>query len=155
MDLATIYERTGQGAKADALLHQAPGPEAQPVLQEKKKEREFQRSLARFDELIAREKGEEALALMELLVRDAPSDMKPGLQTELLNLRVFVEDIRMVNRYNQAGELMAKGKYPEALAAFEEVAATAREPELAASARKQVDWLRRRLGERKPKRQAP
>lgn len=155
MDLATVYERSGQEAKADALLHQALGPEAPRVLQEKKKERDFHRSLTRFDELLARQKGEDALVLLEQLVRDAPSDMKAGLQKELMNLRVSMEDIRNTNRYNQAGELMARGKYREALAGYEEVAAAARDPELAASARKQVDSIRRRLADRKRKRRAP
>ena len=94
LDLATLYEQSGQEAKADALLQDALGPEARRVLQEKKKQRDFYRALARLDELRARQKGEEALALLEQLVRESPPDMRDGLQKELLALRIAVEDIR-------------------------------------------------------------
>lgn len=152
-DLATLYEQAGQQEKADGLSRRALGPESSQIGEENKKQREFNRALEQVDELVMQRKEGEALALMERLVQEAPADRREELQRELMILRVSVEDIRAVNRYNEARTLMVRGKYREALAGFEEIAATARSPELAAAAREKAQAIRRELGNRKSKRQ--
>jgi tetratricopeptide (TPR) repeat protein len=151
LDLAELYDRRGEGEKSDELVKRALGPDAGPILARRRGTDRLRESLDRVNALLNEGKEDEAVAMLERLVSASPSDVGGVLGEQLQSLRRGAAKNRCIREYNDAVARYKKKDWEGALAAFEKVAATSEDPELAKSAREQAQWVRRLLA-RKAKR---
>lgn len=149
LSLANLYDRQGEQEKSEALLRTL-GPAAEPMVARRKAQSDWNQNVARVNTLLSQGKGDEALALMEQIVANAPESLKAALQEELEELRAGAARNRSVQRYNEAMEHWNRRELKAALAGFQEVAATASDPALAKSAREKAKLVREALA-RKPR----
>ena len=90
------------------------------------------------DRLLADQKGEEALAILEEIVRRAPADLVLTRQVaeQLPGIRRVVEHNRFARRYNEAVALLDAQKVEEAHVILKDLVATTTIPEDAEIVRK-------------------
>jgi tetratricopeptide (TPR) repeat protein len=148
LGLARLYERQGEEQKSEALLASL-GPAGRRALESKKSRNEWKSGLDRVNALLAEGKEDEAVAVMEKIVAEAPESLRPGMQDELDRLRAGVARNRAQKKYNDALERWKHGELQAALSGFEEVAATAADPAVAKAADEQAHLVRDALARRK------
>ena len=142
--LTVLYDRANQREKSDALL-QSMGADGHSMLARRKSENDWNGNIQRVNTLLGEGKNDEALALMEKIVADAPPGLKPTVEAELAKLRAGAARNRSVGQYNRAIEHWNKNELKAAMARFEEVASTASDPALANSAREKARLVREAL----------
>jgi len=142
-NLALAYARTGRPDRAEELIQRvlAPGGDAEKV--ESAREALLEEELRRAEALIADDKVEAALPLLE----DARArTSRPGRRESLANR---IEEIRgalnfntFVDRYNQAVELANRGDVRGAAAILEPLVGSTQDPQQAERARALLNRLR-------------
>jgi Tfp pilus assembly protein PilF len=152
LDLAALYERVGQNAKAEAVLREALGAGAEGMIARKRKESEFRRSLDRVNELLRERREEEAVALLERLVGESSGEIRAELLVQLESLRRKVARNAMAARFDAAIAKANAGDYAGSLAGLDEIARSAEDADLARRAREQAAQIRKYLASRKGKR---
>jgi tetratricopeptide (TPR) repeat protein len=148
LGLARLYERQGEEQKSEALLASL-GTAGQRALQSKKIHSEWKTGLDRVNALLAEGKEDEAVAVMEKIVADAPDSLRPSMQDELDKLRAGVARNRATKKYNDAIAHWNRGELQAALSGFEEVASTATEPGLKKAADEKAHLVRDALARQK------
>jgi tetratricopeptide (TPR) repeat protein len=148
LDLAILYDRNGRRDKSDALLT-AMGPEAEKVLQQRRKADDLGASLERVNKLLAEGNPDEAIAAIEKLLESADGVLKESLEEQLKSLRAAARRKRVVSRYNEAIALANKQDLDGALRAFRDVATTSEEAGLAGMAKENAGRIEQILAKRK------
>ena len=148
LNLARLYERQGQEQKSEALL-KSLGAAGQRPLEVKKEGGGRKEKMDRVNALLAAGKEDEAVALMETIVAEAPEHAKPALQDDLDKLRAGAARNRSVKQYNEALAQWKRGELKAALASFERVAATATDPDVAKAAAENARLVRAALSKKK------
>lgn len=154
LELAELYDRRGDRGKADDLLRRVLGSDAAAVLAARQIKDRFREAFGRVNALLAAQKDDEAIALLEDLVAGAPADIGAILKEQLTSLKRSAVRNRAIREYNAAVARYNTRDLEEALTGFEKVAATAEDQELAQSARQQADWVRHLLAQRRGKKRS-
>jgi tetratricopeptide (TPR) repeat protein len=142
-NLALVYARTGQTAKAEELIERVLVPQATPEQVENVREALLDEERRRAEELIDAQELAEALPLLEA-VKEKTS--RPQRRDELAKR---IEDVRhvlnfndFVERYNEAVELANRGKVQEATAILQPLLETTQDPLQVERARSLLEHLR-------------
>lgn len=102
------------------------------------------------DRLLVAKKLDEALPILEEIVRRAPADLTRRIAEQLPDVRQVVEHNRFARRYNEAVALLQQQKVEEAHVILQELVATTRIPEDAEIVRKLAGEVEEYL-KKKPK----
>lgn len=103
--------------------------------------------------LLMDQKSEEALPILEEVVRRAPADVTGPMTAQIAEVRRVAEHNRFAKRYNEAVTLLNQQKIDEALPILKELTATTQDPnnlEMVRQLQQQVDdYLKARKGKKK------
>ncbi|MEO8431408.1 MAG: DUF1570 domain-containing protein [Acidobacteriota bacterium] len=149
LDLARLYERIGDRAKADALLRKTPGEHARSLERQTASDRERRDCLVRVNELLGEGREDEAIADLDALVAAAPPGVRDVLGRQAVEVRESAARRRSVRDYNEAVARANRRDLPGALDLFRIVAASAGDPDLARSARERAGEIERALSRRR------
>ncbi len=155
LDLASLYDQGGNRARHEELLRKALGPEAEALLERRRKQEDLEASLARVHALLADSQDDAAIDLIERMAAAIDPDSPARLPEELQTLRRQSARNRAIHRYNDAVARYGRRELAAALSGFEAVAATAEDPELAGTAREQARWVRHLIAQARTKKSAP
>lgn len=124
-DLALLYARSGRREDAQRLVDRVLDP-ADPALAARAREGILQAELLDLEELLAADRLDEALALVE---RVQAKTTDPAIAAQLVDraadLRGAIAERDFVDRYNEAASLANSGQWAEASAIAEELVAGA------------------------------
>ena len=130
--LIIAYVRSGQKGRAAGMIESDFTSSLRPVAWDTWID-EMSQQANRF---LSEQKGEEALAILQEIIRRAPADRTRKAAAQLAGVRAIVEHNRFIRRYNEAGALLQAQKLKEAHVILQELAATAPNPEDAEKAQK-------------------
>jgi predicted Zn-dependent protease len=147
-NLVTAYVRSGQGDRAARMIETDFTPSMGPLVWETWISEMSQQA----NRLVIDQKGEEALAILEEIVRRAPADQTREVAEQLPELRRVTEHNRFAKRYNEAVALLQQQKVEEAHVILQELVATTRIPEDAETVRKLAGEVEAFLKKRPKKR---
>jgi hypothetical protein len=152
LSLAQLYERSGNAAKSDEVRARFLGPEAASKLaRQRDAQSSFQRGLDRVNALLEKRQEDEAIALFESLLAQAPEDVRQAFQDELTALRRGAASNRLIKEYNEGVALANKQDYKGALIRFRKVAAETDDFALAQAANERIREVSRWLSNRRPR----
>lgn len=150
-NLVLAYSRTGQREKGAQLIEKEIAPRkpdnAQILWRIWASE-----TAGEANRLLLDQKLEEALPILEEVVRRAPADVTRPMAEQLAEIRQVVGHNRFAKRYNEAVALLRDQKIEEARPILEELTATAQNPEDLEMARKlagEVEAFLKARGKRK------
>lgn len=141
LDLASLYARTGDVAKSEALMTRTLGADAVTKLAAAPSLSGFEETIARINLLLDQKKEVEAIALLEALAAKSPAGVREDLDAQLKFLKRSASRNRSIRDFNEAVALWKKNDRAGAIALFQQVARTAEDPELARSAREQAERI--------------
>ena len=145
LDLARLYERSGEVEKSDRIFKTALGPEAAKVLMRERTDVRFARTVERAQRLLADRKEDEAIALCERFLSGLPEDSRAPYERELAALRRGAARSRAIAQYNDAVRLLNVRDLHAALDVLEKVAFEAEDADLAKAAAQKAEEIRRSL----------
>jgi len=148
LSLAHLYERQGAQQKSEALL-KTLGPAGKPTLENNKQRASWKQTMDHVNALLKDGKDDEAVAVLEQAVAEAPEGRKSSLQGELDDLRAGAARNRAVRQYNEALAQWKRGELQAALAGFEHVASTATEPGVVKAATENAKLVRDAIARKK------
>jgi tetratricopeptide (TPR) repeat protein len=128
-NLAIAYARTGQREKAEALIESVLVPRAEPELVANAREALLDQDLVRAENLIAQEKLQEALPLLERVhAKTSQESRRNQMASRIREIQEAQSFNQFVERYNEAVSLANKGDVQGALAILEPLIGTTRDP---------------------------
>jgi len=145
IDLAALYEQTGDKARADATLGETAGPKVAAARAKQGAARDFDESVAEINRLVAAAKFDEALAILDPLIEEAGGETRAKMEKYREDLRKTAALNRAAADYNAAIALYNARKLDAALAAFRKLAAASPDPDIAAAARQKAAEIARIL----------
>jgi tetratricopeptide (TPR) repeat protein len=142
-NLAIAYARTGQRAKAEALIENVLVPRAEPEMIANAREALVDEDYARAETLVNEGHLDEALPLLEQLRdRTSLSSRKVEITARITEIREAQSYNRFVDGYNQAVDLVNQGDVRGALAILEPLIETTQDPTQVERARTLVQRLK-------------
>ncbi len=142
-NLALVYARTGQTARAEELIERVLIPQATPEQVENVREALLDEERRRAEELIDTQKLAEALPLLEAVkARTSRPQRRDELAKRIEEIRHVLNFNDFVERYNQAVELASRGKVQEATAILKPLLETTQDPLQVERARSLLEHLR-------------
>ena len=131
-NLVTAYVRSGQGDRAARMIETECAPSMHPLVWETW----ITEMSHQADLFLVEQKGEEALPILEEVVRRAPAGQTQEVAGQLPDIRRVVHHNRFAKRYNEAVALLDAQKVEEAHVILKELVATTTIPEDAEIVRK-------------------
>jgi tetratricopeptide (TPR) repeat protein len=131
-NLVSAYVRTGQGDRAAGMIEKDFTPSMRPLVWHSW----VSEMSGQANRLLIDHKGEEALKILEEIVRRAPAEQTRSAAEQLAEVRPVVEHNRFARRYNEAVALLQAQKVKEAHVILQELMATTTIPEDAETVRK-------------------
>jgi tetratricopeptide (TPR) repeat protein len=165
LDLAVLYERKGDGARAASLRKAAGGTTAASTSstssvassQWDQSSSRFQARVEEINRLLEAHRVDEAIAVLDGLIAESSGEMRTEMESQraqLVNVAARNKEIQARNEavdlYNSGIALYNKREYGGALAAFEKVARNSPDPELTKAAKAKVTELKSLLSKKKP-----
>jgi tetratricopeptide (TPR) repeat protein len=146
-NLALVYMRTGQRARAEEMVEKGLASLGKPLLVEQARQALLVAEWREIEENLVRQgRFEEAVAPLEAIVgKITGAEQRATFENRLAEIRAAVEMNRFVDGYNRAVELANAGQAAEAAALLEDLAATAPDPGQADQARELLERVRERL----------
>jgi Tfp pilus assembly protein PilF len=144
VDLARLYDRKGEHAKADAVSPTsgaARNATRNATKFETEMKSDFDAKVARVNALIEAGKLDDAVAAVDELIAESGGETRAKLQEERDGLAKTAAHNRAIADFNAAVALHNGGKEKEAVAALKKIAADCPDPEVAAMARERLDRL--------------
>lgn len=138
VDLAALYDRKGEQARAETLLREIGGPEAAQALTRRGKQADFEKQVETFNGLVQKGKVEEALDLLDRMIADSSGELRTKMEAQRDSMKAHRD-------YNAAIALYNKRDLKAALAAFEKIAAGSADEKTAAAARARASEISRLL----------
>jgi tetratricopeptide (TPR) repeat protein len=145
-DLASLYERKGDQARADALFRAAGGTKRSEAASkasdfESQMKSDFDAKVARVNALIDAGKLEEAVVAVDELIAESGGETRAKLEEERDGLAKAAAHNRGIADYNAAIALYNGGDSKAALAALRKLAAESPDEEVASKARDAISRL--------------
>jgi tetratricopeptide (TPR) repeat protein len=142
-NLAVAYARTGQTAKAEALIERVLAPQAKPEEVADAREALLDEEQRQAEELIDQQKFDEALPHLEAVkAKTSRPVRRADLETRIAEIQHALNFNASVESYNQAVELANRGDVNGALALLEPLLTTAQDPAQVERARALIGHLR-------------
>ena len=142
-NLAVAYARTGQTAKAEALIERVLAPQAKPEEVADAREALLDEEQRQAEELIDQQKFDEALPHLEAVkAKTSRPGRRADLETRIAEIQHALNFNTFVERYNQAVELANRGDVHGALALLEPLLTTTQDPVQVERARALIGHLR-------------
>jgi tetratricopeptide (TPR) repeat protein len=142
VDLARLYDRKGEHAKADAVSPSSSVARSTDKFESRMKT-DFDAKVARVNALIEAGKLDEAVAAVDELMKDTGGETRTKLAEQRDVLAKGAAHNRAVADYNAAIALYNKRDAAAALAALRKIASESADEEIAAKARQKADELSR------------
>jgi len=142
VDLARLYDRKGEHAKADAVSPSSSAARKASKFESEMKS-DFDAKVARVNTLIEAGKLDEAVEAVDELMKETGGETRTRLAEQRDVLAKDAAHNRAVADYNAAIALYNKRDTPGALAAFRKIAAESADEEIAGKARQKADELSR------------
>jgi Flp pilus assembly protein TadD len=142
-NLAIAYARTGQTQKAEALIEGVLVPRAEPDLIENAREALLDQDSIRAEDLVDREKLEEAIPLLERIrARTSRESRRAQMAARIEEIREAQNFNHFVDRYNEAIALANRGDVKGAVAILEPLVEVTRDPVQVERARTLIQRLK-------------
>ena len=148
-NLAIAYAQAGQPQKTGELIERMIAARAPDHYVENAREALLEEDHRRAEELVGKQKLEEALQILEQ-VRDRTQrpEKRTALDARVAEVRGVLEFNRFADGYNEAVRLANRGDRKGAIAVLEPLVETTKNPDQARHAREMLDALRELQGER-------
>jgi tetratricopeptide (TPR) repeat protein len=135
-NLSLAYARTGQRAKAEALIERVLAREAEPQAVADAREALLDEDRRAAEELLGQQKLLEAIPLLEaVLAKTRDPGRKAATEVRLEEVRRALDYNRFVEQYNQAVNLANQGNTKGAIAILEPLIETVKDPNQAEQGR--------------------
>jgi tetratricopeptide (TPR) repeat protein len=142
-NLAVAYARTGQPRRAEELIERVLVPAGTPEELESAREALIDEEQRRAEELIDRDKAEEAIPLLEgVRTKTARPERRAAVTRRLGEIRRTLNFNAFVQRYNQAVELANQGNVQGAVALLEPLLTTTEDATQVERARVLIEHLK-------------
>jgi Flp pilus assembly protein TadD len=142
-NLAVVYARSGERGKAEALIEGVLAARGEAEMVESAREALLDEDYFRAEELIGKQKLEEALPLLQQIrAKTARETRRANLTARIGEIEAALSFNRFVDRYNQAVTLANRGDFRGAVAILEPLVETTENPAQAEQARRLLDMLR-------------
>lgn len=142
-NLAIAYAQNGERDKALRLIQRMIAARAEDRYIENAREALLSDTHRRAEELIGRQKAEEAIPLLEeVRDRTARPDRRAEIERRIAQVREVLEFNRFVDLYNEAVRLANQGNHKGAVAVLEPLVQTTKNPDQARQAKDMLERLR-------------